>query len=232
MTFIVAEIGINCDGNLSLAKEMIIKAKQAGCDAVKFQAFNFDIVKDHPQAKRLLKSSISGDNIEKIFNFAKEVNIEWFCTPMYPESIEILDPYVKRYKIREFDGRKLLEDKTSDIFEKVLETGKEIIVSTNSSPKNSKFYEKKNIKWLYCVPKYPTNISELDFSQLKDFDGFSNHTSDILIPIISTVLGSEIIEVHVTMDKNKDFIDNNVSFDFDELKELVRQIRIVDSLRK
>lgn len=232
MTFIVAEIGINWDGNLSLAKEMIIKAKQAGCDAVKFQAFNFDIVKDHPQAKRLLKSSISGDNIEKIFNFAKEVNIEWFCTPMYPESIEILDPYVKRYKIREFDGRKLLEDKTSDIFEKVLETGKEIIVSTNSSPKNSKFYEKKNIKWLYCVPKYPTNISELDFSQLKDFDGFSNHTSDILIPIISTVLGSEIIEVHVTMDKNKDFIDNNVSFDFDELKELVRQIRIVDSLRK
>ena len=59
MTFVVAEIGINWDGNLNLAKEMIKKAKQVGCDAVKFQAFDLDIVKEHPQSKRLLKSSIS-----------------------------------------------------------------------------------------------------------------------------------------------------------------------------
>jgi len=55
MTFIVAEIGINWDGDLNLAKEMISKSKQIGCDAVKFQAFDFDIVKNHPQNKRLLK---------------------------------------------------------------------------------------------------------------------------------------------------------------------------------
>ena len=232
MTFVVAEIGINWDGNLNLAKEMIKKAKQVGCDAVKFQAFNLDIVKEHPQSERLLKSSISRDNIKKITSFAKEENIEWFCTPMFVNAIEILEPFVKRYKIREVDGRKLLQNQTTEIFEKILETGKEIIVSSNSSPKNSKFYKNKNIKWLYCVPKYPTVVSDLDFSQIKDFDGFSNHSSDILIPVISTILGSEIIEIHVTLDKHKDFIDNNVSLDFDEMKELVRQIRIVDSISK
>lgn len=232
MTFIVAEIGINWNGDLNLAREMIRKAKQVGCDAVKFQAFDFNIVKEHPECERLLKSSISRENIGKINSFAKEENIEWFCTPMFVEAVEILEPYVKRYKIREFDGRKLLDNQKTEIFEKILETGKEIIVSSNSSPKNSKFYERNNIKWLYCVPKYPTDFSDLDFSELGDFDGYSNHTPDILIPIMAAILGSKMIEIHVTLDKNKDFIDNNVSFDFDDLKELVRQIRIVESINK
>lgn len=232
MTFIVAEIGINWDGDLNLAKEMIKKAKEVGCDAVKFQAFNFDIVKEHPQSQRLLKSSISKENIEKIASFAKEEQIEWFCTPMFADAIDILEPFVKRYKIREIDSRKLLDNKTTEIFEKILETGKEIIVSSNLSPKNSKFYENKNIKWLYCVPKYPTDFSDLDFTEIKDFDGYSNHSPEILVPVMSTILGSEIIETHVTLDKNKDFIDNNVSFDFDEMKELVKQIRIVDKITK
>jgi len=232
MTFIVAEIGINWDGDLNLAKEMISKSKQIGCDAVKFQAFDFDIVKNHPQNKRLLKSSISNENIDKIVNFANEERIEWFCTPMFIDAVDILEPFVKRYKIREADGRELLKNKTTEIFDKILETGKEIIVSSNSSPKNSKFYENKNIKWLYCVPKHPTNFPDLDFTRIKDFNGYSNHSTEILVPVMATILGSEIIEVHVTSDKSKDFIDNNVSFDFDEMKELVRQIRIVDSIKK
>ena len=61
---------------------------------------------------------------------------------------------------------------------------------------------------------------------------FRTITQSLLAPVISTILGSEIIEIHVTLDKHKDFIDNNVSLDFDEMKELVRQIRIVDSISK
>jgi len=232
MTFVVAEIGINWDGDLSLAKEMIRKSKIVGCDAVKFQAFNLDIVKNHPQRERILKSSISNENIEKISNFADEEYIEWFCTPMFIDAVNLLEPFVKRYKIREADGRELLEDHTTEIFDKILATGKEIIISSNSSPKNSKFYKNKNIKWLYCVPKYPTDLTDLDFSKIKEFDGYSNHSTEIIVPVMASILGSEIIEVHVTIDKNKDFIDNNVSFDFDEMRELVRQIRIVENITK
>ena len=232
MAFIIAEIGINWDGDLNLAKEMIEKSKDAGANAVKFQAFNFDIVKNHPQNQRLMKSSISKENIEQIVNITKEEEIEFFCTPMYSEGVNLLEPYVNRYKIREIDGRELLKDRVSEIFDRILKTKKEVIISSNTSPKKSKFYNKDNIKWLYCVPKYPTKIEELDFSIMKDFDGYSNHTPEILIPIVASVLGSEIIEVHVTLDKKMDFIDNNVSLDFSDFKEMIRQIRIVEKLRK
>ena len=232
MVFIVAEIGINWDGDLDLAKKMISSAKQVGCDAVKFQAFNFDIVKEHPQNERLMKSSISNENVEKISNFAHNEDIEWFCTPMFSDAVNMLEPFVNKYKIREIDGRELLKNNTTKIFDKILKTGKEIIVSSNSSPINSKFYGIKNIKWLYCVPKYPTGFDDLDFSIIKNFNGYSNHTTEILVPVMASVLGSEIIEVHVTIDKKRDFIDNNVSFDFEEMSEIVRQIRIVEKIKR
>jgi len=232
MTFVVAEIGINWDGDLKLAREMISKSKQLGCDAVKFQAFDLEIVKNHLEKERLLRSSISQENIQKIANFAKDEKIEWFCSPMYEGAVDMLEPFVKRYKIREFDSRELLKNYNSKIFKKVLETKKEIIISANKSPKNNKLYNNKNIKWLYCVPKYPTKITDLDFSKINEFQGYSNHSNEILVPVVAASLGSEIIEVHITSDKNKDFIDNNVSFDYKELKELMRQIRIVQRIKK
>ena len=66
MTFIIAEIGVNWDGNFNLVEEMMINAKNAGCDAVKFQAFNKSIIGNHPEYERLMKTSISQSNIEKI----------------------------------------------------------------------------------------------------------------------------------------------------------------------
>ena len=99
MTFIVAEIGINWDGDLELARKMIHEAKNSGCDAVKFQCFNEEIVKDHPEKNRLIKSSISKNNIEDINFFARKDNIEWFCTPMSCESVNLIEPYMNKMKI-------------------------------------------------------------------------------------------------------------------------------------
>ena len=59
MVFVVAEIGVNWDGDFEIAKSMMKNAKNAGCNAVKFQSFNEDVIKDHPQKSRLFKSSIS-----------------------------------------------------------------------------------------------------------------------------------------------------------------------------
>lgn len=231
MVFIIAEIGVNWDGDFNLAELMMKKAKECGCGAVKFQAFNEEIVKNHPEKFRLMNSSITRDNIETINEIAKSVEIEWFCTPMYPDAVDILDPYVSRFKIREFDGRQILEGKTTEILERVLKTSKQIIISTQKSPKDTKYFGHSKIKWLYVVPKYPCSLTELDFREIKNFDGFSNHSPHIIAPLTASILGAEIIEVHITSDKSKNYIDNNVSFDYKELEELVSLIRMSQQIK-
>lgn len=232
MTFVVAEIGVNWDGSVKLLEDMITNAKESGCDAIKFQSFNEEIVKDHPQASRLLKSSISKSNVEMVNEMAKKIDIEWFCTPMYSKAVDILDPYVKRFKIRFEDGKILLENKISDLCKRVLGVGKEVFVSTQNSPRNCKFYDNPSIKWLYCVPKYPCSFDDLNFKEISDFNGYSNHCPKILAPLTAAILGSEIIEVHITADKSKDFIDNSVSFNYEELRELLRQLRDSEKIKK
>jgi N,N'-diacetyllegionaminate synthase len=223
MTFIIAEIGVNWDGDFQLVKEIMIESKKNGCDAVKFQSYTHDMIKSHPEHERLIKSSISKDNIDEIDNIAKHVGIEWFCTPMYPEAVDLLNPYVKRFKIRESDSRILLKNETSDIIDNVLSTKKEIIASSESNPINSKYYDK--IKWLYCIPKYPCNLSDLSFGHLDDYFGYSNHCPNIIAPLTAAILGSKIIEIHITSSKSKNFIDNPVSFDYGELRQLTKMIR-------
>ena len=131
MVFVIAEIGVNWDGNFETAKNMIKNAKISGCDAVKFQSFNEEIIKNHPEKSRLIKSSISKNNIEVINELAKEIGIEWFCTPMTVDAVTLLDPYVKRFKIRELDSRELLENKMTKLVESVLKTEKPIMISSN-----------------------------------------------------------------------------------------------------
>jgi len=232
MVFVVAEIGVNWDGNFDLVKEMMQKSKDVGCNAVKFQAYEEEMIKNHPQKSRLLKSAIGKENIESINDAAKSVGIEWFCTPMYPDAVDLLYPFVKRFKIREFDGRLLLENTISNLVEKVLNTQKEVIVSSHKSPRGTKYFENSQIKWLYCVPKYPCDISELDFTNLEDFNGYSNHHPHIIAPLTAAILGAEILEIHITSDKSKDFLDNNVSFDYVELDNLVHLVRLGEKIKK
>ena len=230
MVFIVAEIGINWDGDFELVKDLMKNAKKAGFDAVKFQAFDKNITKNHPESNRLLKSSISNSNVNKINKISREIDMEWFCTPMYPDAINFLEPFVQRYKIRELDGRPLLENNSTSLIEKVLDTGKEVFVSSNRSPKHSKFYANKKIKWLYCVPKYPCELNEIDFKEISNFHGYSNHCPEIIAPLTAAILGAEILEIHVTADKTKNYVDNNVSFNFFELEQfckLVKKSRVI-----
>lgn len=232
MTFIISEIGVNWDGEFQIAEEMIQHSKNIGCNAVKFQAYTKDMIKDHPERERLAKAAISEKNIEEIDRLASSIGIEWFCTPMYPDAIDFLEPYVKRYKIREFDGRPLVKNQTSELLERVFATNKEIIISSQQDIKNSKFYNHPKIKSLYCVPKYPCQLEDLDFSRLNKFDGLSNHCPHIIAPVSAAILGAGIIEIHMTQDKNKNFVDNNVSFDYKELAEIVNMIRLSERIKR
>jgi len=232
MVFVVAEIGVNWDGDFDLAKEMMLHAKNSGCNAVKFQAYDEELVKEHPAASRLLKSAITKSNVEKIDQIAKSLNIEWFCTPMYPEAVDFLNPYVNKFKIRWLDGKELFENKTSKILEKILDTKKEVLISCDVTPKNLTFYNEPNIKWLYCVPKYPCDLDDFDFTAIDDYDGFSNHCTHFLAPLSAVILGAKIVEIHITSDNSKDFFDNNVSFDYVELSKLMELIRLSEKIKK
>jgi N,N'-diacetyllegionaminate synthase len=225
MVFVIAEIGVNWDGDFDLLEEMVSKAKEYGCNAVKFQAYNQELVKEHPEYKRLMRTTILPNNIDKVDEIVKNVGIEWFCTPMYSEAVKMLDPYVKRFKLRELDGRQLLKNNRTKLFEEVQKTNKEIIISSEKSPKNCQYYNTKNIKWLYCIPKYPCELNELDFRDFDIFDGFSNHTNNIMAPLTSIIKGGKILEIHITSDKKNNFIDNNVSFNYEELKMLMGLIK-------
>ncbi len=225
MVFVIAEIGVNWDGDFDIAKDMMKKAKEFGCNAVKFQAFKKEMVKAHPENKRLEKSAISESNIKQIDNIAKTVGIEWFCTPMYPEAVDFLEPFVNKYKIRYSDGKTILNNGTSPILERILKTQKEVLISSNQPPKDLENFSDKKIKWLYCEPKYPCDFSDLDFTENKYYDGFSNHCPKIIAPLVATILGLEIIEIHITSNKDKNFIDNSVSFNYNELQQLVSLIR-------
>ena len=224
MVFVVAEIGVNWDGNFELVREMMTQSKEAGCQAVKFQAYNYEIVKEHPESKRLMKATISNDNIDEIDKIAKEVGIEWFATPMYPDAVNLLDPYVNKFKIRVADGRTLFENKKSEIINRVIQTNKDFIISVEKNPNKIPLYKNSKITWLYCVSKYPCEFSDLDFSDINYFNGYSNHCPHFLAPLTAVILGAQTIEIHITSNKSKDFIDNNVSFDYNELNNLMRLI--------
>ena len=66
---------------------------------------------------------------------------------------------------------------------------------------------------------------------MSDFDGYSNHCPHFLAPRTAVILGSKIIEVHITSDKSKNFVDNNVSFDYVELENVVKLIRLVETMK-
>ena len=228
MVFLIAELGVNWDGDFDLAKKMMLNAKTLGFNAVKFQAFNEDTLGNHTHLDRLMKSAITEKNVQRIDEIANDVGIEWFCTPMYPEAVSFLNPFVNRFKIREIDGRALLSDQKTPLIETIIDTGKEIFVSSEKSPESCKYYHDSNIKWLYCVPKYPCTLDEINFKEISKFHGYSNHCPDITAPITATISGVDIIEVHVTEDKTKDYFDNNVSFDFSELKILIAEIKKIN----
>ena len=231
MTYVVAEIGVNWNGDLDLAKEMMQKSKDVGCNAVKFQAFDETIVGQHPEKDQLLKTSITKHNIEEIHQISKSVGIEWFCTPMILKAVELVNPYVKKIKIRESDSHVLLKNETNELIDAILKTGKEMIVSSQQNPKKSKFYNEKKINWLYCIPQYPCPLTNIDFSELQNYSGYSNHCPKIIAPITAAILGSKIIEIHITSDKRKKFFDNSVSFDYKELEDIMIQIKNIEKIK-
>jgi N,N'-diacetyllegionaminate synthase len=244
--YFIAEIGINHNGSINLAKKMIKEAKKNGADCVKFQKFyaNRIISKYAPKAnyqkkdKKLKKKTqlqiiksyeLNIDQIKELKKFCKLINIDFLCTPFDIESInELVKIGVKALKIS--------SDNINNIpfLKEAAKTRLPILLSTGMSNMKEveqavKIFKKKGnpLLVMQCTSNYPSNIANSNISVLKKFKkkfncyvGLSDHTESLLPSIIAISLGASAIEKHFTISRKLPGIDQKASIEPKELKTL------------
>ena len=239
-SFIVAEIASNWEGNLSTAKKIIRKSKQAGADAVKFQMWRaVDLYSTkHPLWKFIKKSELTFSKARKFKKICDDIGIEFFCSAFYPEAVNFLKSInVKRYKIA--SRTCLLNDPFSlDTLKAKAQTGKPVIISMGmggNKKQMEKIFSKNKPVFCYCISEYPTPFKKIDWPKAVKFDGFSDHTLGITAPLIYAILKKQqkadkiIIEKHVKLPNSKG-PDASSSIDTDELAKMIYEIRKIEKI--
>ncbi len=251
--FIIAEGGVNHNGQLDLALKMIDIAAESGADAIKFQKFIAeDLVttdskmcdyqkdntgKNESQLDMLKKLEFKEEYYPKVIARAKEKGIIIFFTPFDDKAIDFLeDLNVPAYKIGSSDTDNI------PALIKMAKLNKPMIISSGMSDMKElkesvdeiKKYNKQVIA-MQCTTDYPTPFDCVDLLAMnqikKECDcivGFSDHTPGVEVPIAAAALGAKIIEKHFTLDKNMDGPDHLASVDPKELKLMVNCIRNVE----
>ena len=252
---IIAEIGVNHNGSLKIAKKLVDGAKKAGADIVKFQVYKtkFLVSKKTPLAKYqkkntqkkivdqfdlLKKYELSEKNIIFLINYCKKKKIEFMATPFDRESLKIIKNNVKRIKISSADIDNF------ELINSVRQLKKQIILSTGLSNFNEikkttnflikKGYKKNKIILLHCTSAYPVpvdeiNLKSINFLKSKGFEvGFSDHTAGNDAAIAAVALGAKVIEKHITLNKKMSGPDHKASADINQFKELVKSIRTTE----
>ncbi|EKD28522.1 MAG: hypothetical protein ACD_79C00287G0029 [uncultured bacterium] len=240
-TYIIAEIGINHNGDVSLAKEMVLAAWESGADAVKIQTF---VTKDflhpkHPSYNYDINAEISHAKEQEIWDFAKNKNINLFSTPEEFKSLKFIKkqkPKLIKIAAMDFNYKELVQ--------KAALSGKPIILSSGMSTMKE---VKNTIRWvkevgndryivLHCVSCYPTKPSACNLNAIKTMKqaldcpvGFSDHSIGIHIPLAAIVLGANVIEKHFTIEKKLPGPDQKCSMNPKELRELVQCARDIES---
>jgi N,N'-diacetyllegionaminate synthase len=253
--YIIAEVGVNHNGDISLAKQMIQEAKKAEVDAVKFQTFVSENLvsffapkaeyqkqttdQGETQLEMLQKLELSFDNFKLLSEYAKEVEIDFLSTPFDLDSVDFLNTL----------GMPLWKIPSGEItnkpyLTKLAQTKKPIILSTGMSTleeieealKLFHSYDREDITLLHCNTEYPTPYGDVNLCAMKSLRehfgvkvGYSDHTIGLEIPIAATALGACVIEKHFTLDRTMPGPDHKASLEQKELAEMVRAIRNVEN---
>ena len=251
MTFITAELGINHNGDIDIAKKLIDTAKLAGCDAVKFQKRTVEKVYskevlDSPRnspwgtTTREQKNGIefSKNEYDIIDKYCKNNHIEWYASAWDVESLEFLKQYELKYnKV----ASAMLTN--MELINKIAQEKKHTFVSTGMSNmdqiKTAVNIFKKNecpFELQHSNSSYPMEIEEANFNCIKtlqnEFEcnvGYSGHESlGYLICVAAVILGATSIERHITLDRSMYGSDQPASLEPAGLQRLVRDIRNID----
>ena len=239
-TFIIAEIGVNHNGSVDLAKEMIKSASMCGVDAVKFQTFvSEDLVtenaktakyqenntNENSQLEMLKKLELSFDDFLKLKKYAEDCGVIFLSSPFDFKSVDLLEKLnVSLYKLGS-----------------VSNTNKPIILSTGMATLEeiketyNHIKNKDNLVILHCITGYPTSFEEANLNFIKTLQneldvpiGFSDHSPGIELPIAAVALGACVVEKHFTLDKTLEGPDHKASLNPDEFKAMVSAIRNVE----
>lgn len=251
--FIIAEAGVNHNGDMDRAREMIDVAATCGVDAIKFQSFitkelilsNVDMAsyqkanleEQSTQYEMLKKLEVPAGQMVDLKEYAESKGLIFITTPFDVVSLHALDVCdLDVYKVASTDTTNLL------FLREMAAKGKPMLLSTGMTyfaeiqkvmaellPINNQ------IILLHCTSNYPTDPKEVNLNVIKRFEkefeiitGFSDHTEGIGASPYAAVLGVKVIEKHFTLDKSLPGPDHKASLEPDELKLLVKQIRLVE----
>lgn len=222
--FIIAEAGINHNGNIFQAIKMAEVAKKCGADAVKFQTHIADaeMIPSHPLYEKIKSCELTEKEEIRLRNFCDKHEIIFLSTPYSFEAVDQLDNIgVPAYKIGSGECNNL------PLVKYIASKGKPVILSTGMNSVDSMF-ETMDVLWDYgcqfvvlqCVSLYPTPYSRMHLNRVTMFDGISDHSVGIYTALGAVALGAVVVEKHFTC--GWDCPDAEVSIEPDELRELVR----------
>lgn len=252
-TFIIAEAGVNHNGDMSLAKEMIDVASESGVDAVKFQTFKAEklILKNIEKASyqkvttnsnetqydMLKRLEVTKKQTKELMDYCRKKNIIFLSTPFEKTSLDELDELgVVAFKIAATDLTNI------QFLRQVAEKGKPIILSAGmcyleevERALNAIYPINKDLVLLQCTANYPIQDTEANISVIKTFQetfdvltGYSDHSQGIGASPYAVAVGAKVIEKHFTLNKSMEGPDHKASITPEELKQLVSDIRRVE----
>ena len=251
--FIIAEAGVNHNGILENAKKLVLAAKEAGADAVKFQTFKTEnlvtidakkaeyqeeTTDEGSQFDMLKQLELSYEEFKELKHFCDDQGIMFLSTAFDLDSVEFLKELdMERWKIP--SG----EINNYPYLEKIAKYNQPMVLSTGMAEYNEiedainlvRKYNDNELVVLHCTTAYPTDLEDVNLkvmNSIKDkfnvMVGYSDHTIGIDVPIASTALGAVVIEKHFTLDKNMEGPDHRASLDPEELKRMVSSVRNVE----
>ncbi|MFC6644711.1 N-acetylneuraminate synthase family protein [Granulicella cerasi] len=246
--YIIAEIGINHNGDLDLAKRLISVAVAAGCDAVKFQKRTVEVVYS---AKELsaprpnpfgttngdLKRGLEFDELDyaEIASFCQQVKIDWFASPWDEASVDFMEHFdTPAYKVA---SASLTDD---NLLRRIRRTGKPVIASTGMSTYDEidhavRVLGTDDLVLLHTTSTYPAQYGELNLRAIPSMAerygvpvGYSGHETGIPTSVAAAVLGACCVERHITLDRAMWGSDQAASLEPNGISRLVRDIRLCE----
>ncbi len=258
-TLIIAEAGVNHNGDLSLARQLIDVAADAGADYVKFQTFKAEkLVSDTApkadyqrnnmqndvndgQLEMLKKLELSQSDHYELIEYCKQKNVKFLSTAFDMDSLDFLHQLgIEIYKVPSGEITNLPYLRKVGSFRKpiILSTGmcvmEEIIAAITALKYAGASHQ--NITVLHCTTDYPTAMTDVNLNAMLSIKqelgveiGYSDHTLGIEVPIAAVALGATVIEKHFTLDKNLPGPDHIASLEPTELKAMITAIRNIES---
>ncbi len=254
-TLIIAEAGVNHNGDINIAKKLVDAAADAGVDYVKFQTFKADklVNKDAKQAdyqientgvvesqyQMLKRLELTYENHHILIDYCDKKGVKFLSTAFDFESIEFLKDKLDFYKIPSGEITNL------PYLIKVAKLKLPIVMSTGMANMQevkealavliAHGINKEDVTILHCNTEYPTPMKDVNLLAMKTIEkelgveiGYSDHTLGIEIPIAAVTLGATVIEKHFTIDKTMEGPDHKASLEPNELKAMVAGIRAIE----